>query len=41
VSLRNTGASIRDDDGSNICEDRLKDLLSHQCFEVSKDEKST
>ena len=30
-------ASIRDDDGRNFCEDRLKDLLSHQLFEVSRD----
>ena len=27
VWLRNTGASIRDDDGSSICGDRIKDLL--------------
>ena len=39
VSWRNTRVSIRDNDGRNICEDRLKEHLSHQRFEVSRDEK--
>ena len=34
VWLRNTGASIGYNDGSNICADRLKDILSHLRIEI-------
>jgi len=41
VLLMNTGALLRDNDGSSIFEDRIQDLLSFLCSKVSTDERSS